>query len=173
MSLEGKTAFVLVENFYEDLEVWYPLLRLREAGAEVLTVGPNTETEYKGKYGYPIKADRAAKDVKGTDADILVIPGGYSPDHMRRHEDMIRVVREAAAGGKVVASICHGAWMLASANAVRGKRMTCFFAIKDDVINAGAEWIDEEVVVDGNLVTSRKPADLPAFCREIIRKFAS
>jgi len=101
--------------------------------------------------------------------DAVVVPGGYAPDMMRRHEAMVRLVREAAQHGKVVAAICHAGWMLASAGVIKGRKVTSFFSIKDDMVNAGGQWVDQEVVVDGTLITSRKPDDLPAFCREIVK----
>jgi protease I len=167
MQLQGKRVAVLAEEFYEDLELWYPVLRLREAGAEVRIVGPKAET-YKSKHGYPAKADAAVDQVGVDEFDAVVIPGGYSPDHMRRHQAMVDFVREAGQKGKIVAAICHAGWMLASADIIRGKRVTCFFSIKDDVVNAGGEYEDSEVVQDGNIITSRQPDDLPAFCRTII-----
>jgi len=172
MTLKGKKAIVLVENMYQELEVWYPLLRLREEGAEVVTVGSGSATTYTSKLGYPCHQDLSAKDVNIDDYDALVIPGGYAPDMMRRFPEMVKLVKDAVAKGKVVGSICHAGWMLVSADVARGRRLTCFFAIKDDLIHAGANYVDEEVVVDGNLITSRKPDDLPAFCREIIKAMA-
>jgi protease I len=166
--LQSKRVAILAEDFYEDLELWYPLLRLKEAGAEVVVVGPGGATEHRGKYGYPVAVDKAISEVEAEQFDALVIPGGYAPDHMRRHEGMVALVREMARRGKIVAAICHGPWMLASAEVVAGKNVTCFFAIKDDLVHAGAAYRDAEVVVDGNLITSRKPADLPAFLGAII-----
>lgn len=168
MRLQGKRIAVLVENLYQELEVWYPLLRLKEEGAEVVTVGSGSARTYTSKYGYPVEADKAAAEVKAADFDAVVIPGGYAPDHMRRYPEMVRLVREATEQGKVVAAICHGGWMLASAEVLQGKTVTAFFAIKDDLVHAGANFVDVEVAVDGNLITSRKPEDLPAFCRAII-----
>ncbi len=168
MDLKGKRVAVLAENMYQELELWYPLLRLREAGAETFVVGSGSAQEYKSKLGYPVEVDVAADDVKAGDIDAVVIPGGYSPDLMRRYPAMVKLVREADEQGKVVAAICHAGWMLASADVLRGKKATSFFAIKDDLINAGADWVDAEVVRDGNLITSRMPSDLPAFCRTII-----
>ncbi len=169
MELAGKTVAVLVEDFYQDLEVWYPIYRLREAGAKVITVGTGTKKSYTGKYGYPVDADTEASKVKVADIDGIIIPGGFAPDMMRRHPAVIKLVADAEKKGKVIASICHGAWILCSANILKGRMATCFFAIKDDVINAGAIYVDQEVCVDGNLITSRKPDDLPAFMRETIK----
>jgi protease I len=165
--LEGKKIAILAENFYEDLEVWYPLLRFRGLGAEVVVVGSGSADTYTGKHGYPVTVDKTASQVNAVDFDAVIIPGGYAPDHMRRYPEMVNLVREAFAHGKVVAAICHGPWMLASAHILRDKTVTAFFAIKDDLVHAGATFVDQEVAVDGNLITSRKPADLPAFCQAI------
>lgn len=167
MELEGKKIAILAEQLYEDLELWYPALRFREAGAEVLIVGTG-QGEYPSKHGYPVKADIGIQEVTADQFDAVIIPGGYAPDHMRRNKDMVKLVRNAAEQGKVVAAICHGGWMLASAGVIKGKKVTCFFSIKDDLVNAGAEYRDQEVVKDGNIITSRVPSDLPAFCRTII-----
>lgn len=168
MELEGKRVAVLAENMYQELEVWYPLLRLREAGAETFVVGTGSAATYTSKMGYPVQVDVTADQVSAADVDAVVVPGGYAPDLMRRYPAMVDLVRQAFDQGKVVAAICHAGWMLASAGVLKGKKATCFFAIKDDVINAGATYVDAEVVRDGNLITSRMPSDLPAFCREII-----
>ena len=168
MTLSGKRAAVLVEQQYQEMEVWYPVYWLREAGCAVTLVGPEAGHSYPSKLGYPAKSDKAAKDVSAANFDILIIPGGFAPDYLRRHEAILRLTRDMAAAGKVVAAICHGPWVLCSTPALRGKRVTCFFAIKDDVANAGATVVDEEVVVDGKLITSRKPDDLPAFMRAVI-----
>jgi protease I len=169
VELKGKRAAILVEQMYQELEVWYPLYRLREAGCQVSLVGPEAGQTYPSKLGYPAKSDKAARDVSANDFDVLVIPGGYAPDHMRRCEAMIRLTSTMAEQGKIVAAICHGGWVLCSTQALKGKKATCFFAIKDDVINAGAKYLDAEVVRDGNLITSRKPDDLPAFMQTIIQ----
>jgi protease I len=168
MELKGLRAAVLVEQMYQEMEIWYPVYRLREAGCKVTLVGPDAGKDYPSKLGYPCKTDKAAKDVQADDFDILIIPGGYAPDHIRRHEAMIRLTSDMAEQGKVIGSICHGPWVLCSTQALKGRKVTCFFAIKDDVINAGAQYIDAEVVRDGNLITSRKPDDLPAFMQAII-----
>jgi protease I len=169
MELRGKRAAVLVEQMYQEMEVWYPVYRLREAGCKVTLLGPEAGQTYASKLGYPVKSDSAARDVSANDFDLLVIPGGYAPDHMRRCEPMIRLVSAMAEQGKIVAAICHGPWMLCSTQALKGRKATCFFAIKDDVINAGGKYVDAEVVRDGNLITSRKPDDLPAFMQAIIQ----
>ena len=159
---------ILIEDFYQDLEVWYPLLRFQEEGFEVVTVEPNGRKDYKGKNGYPIEVDKSIDQVNAKDFDCVVIPGGWAPDKLRLSKKILQFVKEIFDGGKVVASICHGGWVLASAGICKGKTLTSYIAIKDDLVNAGAKFVDQEVVRDGNLITSRKPGDLPAFCREII-----
>ncbi len=168
MELKDKRVAILAENLYQELELWYPLLRMREAGAEVTVVGTGSADTYTSKHGYPAAVDAVASEVTAGDFDALIIPGGYAPDLMRRYPAMVNLVREVFAQGKVVAAICHAGWMLASADVLKGKKATCFYAIKDDLVNAGATYVDQEVVQDGNLITSRTPADLPAFCRAII-----
>ena len=173
MSLQAKKVAVLVEQDYQDLEVWYPLLRLREAGAHVVSVGSGTSDTYKGKYGYPIKVDTRIDRVAASQFDAVVIPGGWAPDFLRRSPAMVQFVQEMNQQGKIIAAICHAGWLLASADIVRGRTLTAFVAIKDDLIHAGATFVDQEVVRDGNLITARKPDDLPAFCREIIAALVS
>ena len=159
---------VLAENMYEDLELWYPLIRLREAGAQVSVVAPSAGAVYKSKHGLEVKADLSAEAAKAKQFDAVVIPGGFAPDYMRRSEAMVKFVRDANDEGKVVAAICHAGSMLVSAQVLKGKTVTCFKSIKDDVTNAGGKYVDKPVVKDGNLITSSVPDDLPAFCREII-----
>lgn len=172
MSIQGKCVAVLVEKFYEDLELWYPVYRLREAGCDVKIVGPKAGESYASKHGYPAKSDVASKDVKASDFDGIVIPGGYSPDHMRRDPAMVSLVTEAAKQGKILAAICHGPWMLCSARCLEGRKVTGFFAIRDDVENAGGIWEDAACVRDGNIVTSRTPNDLPEFMIGIMAALA-
>ena len=167
MNLKGKKIAVLVAEQYQELEVWYPLLRFREDGAETIAVGAEAGKTYDSKKGYPVVSDKSIGEVSAADFDAVVIPGGWAPDFLRQDERMVALVRNMHRAGKVVASICHGGWLLCSAGIVEGRKATCFTAIKDDMIHAGAKYVDEEVAVDGNLITSRKPADLPAFCRQI------
>ena len=168
MRLKGKKVVLLTENLYHELELWVPYYRLKEEGAEVVVVGSGSNRTYTGKYGYPIEVNKEAKEIDVSNFDGVVIPGGFAPDLMRRYPEMVRIVREAHQKGKVIAAICHAGWMLVSAGILKGKKVTGVSAIKDDLVNAGATYLDQEVVRDGNLITSRKPDDLPAFCREVI-----
>ncbi|MBI1992393.1 MAG: type 1 glutamine amidotransferase [Candidatus Omnitrophica bacterium] len=167
MTLAGKRVAILVEDLYQDQEVWYPYYRLKEAGADIVVVGTGKRA-YTSKHGYPIDADTAAEQASAGEFDGVVIPGGYAPDLLRRDPAVIQFVKEAHRQGRVIGAICHAGWVLCSADVLRGKTVTCFSAIKDDVVNAGATYVDREVVRDGNLITSRKPDDLPAFMRAIL-----
>ena len=172
MELSGKKVLIPIGPLYQDLEVWYPKLRLTEAGAEVTCAGIGDKS-YKGKNGYPIDVDVQIEECSAADFDAIVIPGGWAPDKIRMNEHAVNIVKTMFDEGKVVASICHAGWVLVSAGLLEGKKVTSYIAIKDDMIAAGADWTDGEVVVDENLITSRKPDDLPAFCREIIRQLSS
>jgi protease I len=168
MELQGKKVAILVEDMYNEFEFWYPYYRLKEAGAEVVVVGTGKTAGYHSKVGLPAKEDVSADKVSAADFDGVVIPGGFAPDLMRRSAAMVKLVQDLNGRGKVVAAICHAGWMLASAEIVKGRRLTSFFSVKDDLVHAGGNWVDEEAVVDGNLVTSRTPNDLPAFMRAVI-----
>jgi len=161
------TVLILVGPEYEDLEVWYPKLRLEEAGYEVRLAGLG-ESEYRGKHGYPCKVDGAVADFPAAQLAGIVAPGGWAPDKIRRDATALQRVREVHAAGKMVATICHGPWVLISAGIVRGRRMTSTLGIRDDVVNAGAEWVDQPAVIDGNIVSARVPKDLPAFGRAML-----
>ena len=167
--LQGKQAAILVEQQYQEMEVWYPLYRLREAGCTVTLVGPEAGHVYPSKCGYPAKTERAARNLSADDYDVIIIPGGFAPDYLRRDDGVLRLVSGMVEQGKVVAAICHGPWVLCSAHALKGRKATCFYAIKDDVANAGALYRDAEVVRDGNVITSRRPDDLPAFMQTVLQ----
>ncbi|PKN07567.1 MAG: protease [Deltaproteobacteria bacterium HGW-Deltaproteobacteria-8] len=170
--LAGKTVVLYLENMYNDLEFWYPRLRLVEAGAKVLVAAPEAGREYKSKFGMPAVADAAFRDLDPASLHGVIIPGGYAPDLMRRHQAALTFVRAMFDAGKLVAAICHAGWVPVSAGILRGKRCTSFFSIKDDMVNAGALWEDAAAVVDGCLVSSRTPDDLPQFmtaCLGVLR----
>ena len=170
-SLAGKRILILVGDIYEDLELLYPKLRMIEAGAEVVVAGPEAQQEYAGKNGYPCVSDAAIGDMQADAFDGLIVPGGFMPDKLRRETAVLELVRHFDASGKLVAAICHGGWIPISAGVYRGVRVTGSPGIKDDLINAGAIWQDKSVVVDRHFVSSRKPDDLPDFCRGILGVF--
>ncbi|MEX0653162.1 MAG: type 1 glutamine amidotransferase domain-containing protein [Phycisphaeraceae bacterium] len=166
--LTGKKVLIFVGNEYEDLELQYPKYRLLEARADVVVAGLEADTLYKGKHGYPQKSDAAVIDLRAEDFDGLVVPGGWMPDKLRRYKEVKTITREIFEAGKCVASICHGPWIDISAGIVKGATYTSTPGLTDDLRNAGAEWVDRDVCVDGNHVTSRRPDDLPAFCRAML-----
>ncbi len=168
MSLKGKRIAVFVDQLYQEMEVWYPYYRLIEAGAEVHLVAAEAGKTYPSKLGYPCTSTKAYAELKAADYDGVIAPGGFAPDFIRRHPASSQFIAQIDAQGKLVAAICHGLWCLCSANVLKGRRCTSFFAIKDDVVHAGGLWEDSEVVVDHNLVSSRKPDDLPAFMKACI-----
>ena len=172
MTLSGKTVALMLDQQYQELEVWYPYFRLIEEGAQVVRVAPAAGETYPSKLGYPCVSDVAAANVAGGDFDAVIVPGGWCPDFMRRDEGMVRFIQQCAKAEIVLAAICHGGWMLCCTDALRGRRATSFMAIRHDMINAGAEWVDEKCVVDGNVITARKPEDLPAFCRAVVQALA-
>jgi protease I len=167
MSLQGTTILFFAGPLYEDLELWYPKIRLEEEGASTVVAGTGEKT-YQGKRGYPLSVDTSVEEIEAEEFDGLVIPGGYAPDIMRRSPKLLQLTRDIYQAGKPVAFICHAGWVPISAGIVKGKRGTSVGAIKDDLVNAGMVWEDSPVVVDGNLISSRTPADLPQFCKAII-----
>ena len=167
--LSNHRVLILVGNVYEDLELWYPKLRLIEAGAEVTLAGPEAGTRYDGKNGYPCTSDVAFSDVDPALFDGLIVPGGFMPDKLRRDKLVLDIVRHFHEQGKLIAAICHGGWIPISAGVYQGVRVTGSPGIKDDLVNAGAIWEDAAVVIDNHHVTSRKPDDLPDFCRGILQ----
>jgi len=170
--LTGVTVAMLAEDLYEDVEIWYPYYRLLEAGAEVTIVGSGRTDVFTGKHGLPVTADVSIDDVRSSEFDGVVVPGGFSPDFMRRKPPMIEFIRELGEAGKPVAAICHGTWALASARLISGRRVTSYFSIRDDIEGAGGVYVDEPVVIDGNIITSRIPGDLPAFMPAVIAALA-
>jgi protease I len=167
--LAGQRILIFVGDIYEDLELWYPKLRLIEAGADVVVAGPEAGSTYDGKNGYPCVSDAAINDMNAADFHGLVVPGGFMPDKLRRDPKVLQLVRDFAEAGKLVAAICHGGWIPISASVYKGVRVTGSPGIKDDLINAGAIWEDSAVVVDRHFVSSRKPDDLPDFCRGMLQ----
>jgi len=166
--LNGKKVLMFVDDVYEDLELWYPKLRLIEEGAIVVVAGAEANKVYEGKNGYPCKSDASYNNVEEKDFDGLVIPGGFAPDKLRRIPKVLELTKQFNDSGKLVAHICHAGWITISAKIMKGYKCTSTPGIKDDVENAGAIWIDESVVIDRNMVSSRRPDDLPDFCKGII-----
>lgn len=166
--LAGRRLLVLVDDDYEDLELWYPRLRMIEAGAQVTVAGGEAKKLYRGKHSYPCRSDAALAEMKEGDFQGIIVPGGFAPDKLRRDSGVLALVRAFAERDKLVAAICHGGWVPISAGVYRGVRVTGSPGIKDDLVNAGAIWEDAPVVVDRQFVSSRKPDDLPAFCQGIL-----
>ncbi|MFB6265999.1 MAG: type 1 glutamine amidotransferase domain-containing protein [Candidatus Nanohaloarchaea archaeon] len=159
---------LLVEDGYQELEFWYPKIRLKEEGANV-TVVAREDREYESERGYPAEPDTTVEEVESSDFDAVVVPGGRAcPDRLRTDDRVLELVHDVYEEGKLVAAICHGPWVPISAGVIDGHEATCYHSIKDDVENSGADYRDEEVVVSDNLVTSRRPGDLPAFLENII-----
>lgn len=164
-----KTILAFVDDIYEDLELWYPKIRLEEEGWRVVVAGPKANTVYKGKHGYPCKADVDLGDVDPLAYDALLVPGGFAPDRLRRDPNVLHIVQAMDAARRPIAFICHAGWILISAGVLRGRRATSTVGIKDDIANAGATWVDEPLVVDGHLISSRTPADLALFAAALVR----
>ncbi|MBL6714550.1 MAG: type 1 glutamine amidotransferase [Pirellulales bacterium] len=171
--LTGKRCLAFVGDIYEDLELWYPKLRWIEAGGEFVIAGPEANVVYAGKNGYPCRSDIAIADVCSEGFDAVLLPGGFMPDKLRRDPQVLKLIQEVDAAGKCVAAICHGGWLAISAKVYRGVRVTGSPGIKDDLINAGAIWEDAPVVVDRHHISSRKPDDLPDFCRALIARVSA
>lgn len=166
--IEQKKILMFIGDIYEDLELLYPYYRLLEEGAEVVVAGAEAGATYTGKHGYPFKSAEAINNIDEAEFDALVIPGGFMPDKLRRYDDVKRITRNIFEAGKLVAHICHGGWIPISAGIMKGLKTTSTPGIKDDLVNAGAEWVDEPVVVDRNMISSRRPDDLPQYCKAII-----
>lgn len=165
-----KRILAFVDEIYEDLELWYPKLRLEEEGWKVVLAGPQSGVTYKGKHGYPCKADVDIADVEASEYDALLVPGGFAPDKLRRDANVLQIVRDFDAARKPIAFICHAGWILISANILRGRRATSTVGIRDDMTNAGAIWVDAPLVEDGHLISSRTPIDLPVFAAAFVRQ---
>jgi protease I len=170
--LTGKKILMFVDDIYEDLELWYPKIRLTEENAEVIVAGSYKMKVYSGKHGYPCKSDASFEEIDSKDFDALVIPGGFAPDKLRREKKVIDITQEMFKSEKPIAHICHAGWIPISAGIMKGFKCTSTPGIKDDLINAGAQWVNEPVVVDRNMISSRSPADLPEFCKAIIKMLA-
>jgi len=172
MRLATKKVIALVEEEFEDLELWYPILRLREEGATVHLVGKEAGKTYTGKYGVPAEADYAFEEINADQYDAILVPGGWAPDKLRRYPEVLEFVRSMDAAQKPIGQICHAGWVLISANILHGKNVTSTPGIKDDMTNAGAVWHDEPVTVDGHIVSSRRPPDLPPYVKAFADKLA-
>ncbi len=163
-----KKILAIIDNVYEDLELWYPKIRLEEEGFDVVVAAPQAGVTYAGKHGYPCVSDAAIADMNAADFDALLLPGGFAPDKLRRDPKVLSLVREFNSADKPIAHICHAGWILISADVLRSRKTTSTAGIKDDMNNAGATWVDEVVVRDGNQLASRTPKDLTAFAKAFI-----
>ena len=164
-----KKILSLISDDFEDLELTYPTLRLREEGCEVVTAGAEAKHKYHGKYGVPWESDISFKDVDPEEYDVLLVPGGWAPDKLRRFPEVLEIVRKINAAGKPIGQICHAGWVLISADILRGKTVTSTPGIMDDMRNAGATWVDQASVVDGNIISARRPPDLPEYMKDYIK----
>lgn len=165
MRLENKKVIALVSDDFEDLELWYPVLRLQEEGATVHLVGEKAKEKYIGKYGVPAHSDYSFSEINASDYDAVLVPGGWAPDKLRRYPEVIEIIKHMDAHRKPIGQICHAGWVLISAKILNGVKVTSTPGIKDDMENAGATWLDEAVVVDGHIVSSRRPPDLPPYAK--------
>ena len=167
--MKQQKIVLFVADEYEDLELQYPKYRLRESGKQVVIAGEKKGVVYKGKHGYPCKADAVFEEIRVEEFDALVIPGGYAPDKLRKLSEVIEITQKFDQQKKLIAFICHAGWIPISAKVLKGIQCTSYIAIKDDIVNAGGKWVDEAVVVDQHFISSRFPDDLPAFCSAILR----
>lgn len=172
MRLKDKKVLTVVDHEYNDLELWYPIFRLQEEGATVHIAGPEANTVYNGQSGIPATTDYAYTDINADDYDGILVPGGWAPDKIRRYEEVLDIIRAMDKDEKPIGQICHAGWVLASADVVKGKKVTSTPAIKDDMKNAGATWVDEETVVDGHIISSRRPTDMPTYVKAYADKLA-
>lgn len=170
MDLSGKTIAIFVADLFDEREFWYPYYRMLEEKANVMVVGP-TRGVFIGKKGISLEAPYGISQLKIDNVDAVIIPGGFAPDYIRQEPEMVDFVRRMNEQGKTIGAICHAPWVLASAGILKKKMCTSYFSIKDDLVNAGAYWIDQDVVIEDNIITSRNPDDLPVFCRAIIESF--
>ena len=172
LRLQGKKIIALVDEDFEDLELWYPVLRLREEGAQVDLVGKEKGHKYIGKYGVPAEAEYAFGDVQSRDYDAILVPGGWAPDKLRRYPEVLQLVKEMDQDQKPIGQICHAGWVLISADILQGKTVTSTPGIRDDMTNAGATWVDEAVTRDGHIISSRRPPDLPPYMKVFVDALA-
>lgn len=172
MRLQDKKVITIVDEDFDDLELWYPILRLREEGATVHIVGQEANKQYIGKNGVPAETDFAFTDVDANDYDAILVPGGWAPDKLRRYPEVLDYIKVMNDAEKPIGQICHAGWVLISANVLQGKKVTSTPGIKDDMTNAGATWVDEPVVIDGHLISSRRPPDLPPYMKAFADKLA-
>jgi protease I len=161
-------VIILAEDVFRDEELIYPYYRFKEAGYTVKIVGPEKGRQYRGKFGLPVESDMEPSEVKITEVAAVIIPGGFAPDKMRTNKEMVKLVKDAYENCRIIGAICHGGWMLVEADVIRGKDVTGYKAIATDLINAGGNYLDREIVIDKNIVTSRIPDDLPIFCRDLL-----
>lgn len=172
MRLKDMKIIALVEHEFEDLELWYPILRLQEEGATVHLVGNEANKTYHGKYGVPAKSDFAFSEIKTDEYDAILVPGGWAPDKLRRYPEVLQMIKDMDVAKKPIGQICHAGWVLISANILKDKKVTSTPGIKDDMTNAGASWYDEPVIVDGHIISSRRPPDLPPYVKAFADKLA-
>lgn len=170
--MNNRRIIIFIENLYQELELWYPLLRLKEEGVETKLVGTGSSDLYSGRNGFPAKPEVTASSITSRDFDGIIIPGGFAPDYLRRYPAIINLVKETFQQGKLIGALCHGPSVLISADIIRGKRITGNRAIRDDIVNAGGEYVDFHTVVDGNILTAQGPNDLPVFMKEVIGFFS-